>query len=71
MSGEQMAVHRDREQVTARQSMAHGLRCLECGKASSGSARGWRALLGGGYEGEDPEIGVYCPDCFGREFGDD
>ncbi|MGE5691348.1 MAG: hypothetical protein ACM33B_12405 [Pseudomonadota bacterium] len=44
------------------------LRCLECGTEAEGSAPGWRALIGGGYEGEPLEVGVYCPRCAAREF---
>ncbi|HSL64563.1 MAG TPA: hypothetical protein VK874_07880 [Gaiellaceae bacterium] len=44
--------------------------CLECGRQADKQARGWRALIGGGYEGEPREVGVYCPRCAAREFGD-
>jgi hypothetical protein len=46
------------------------LRCLECGCVSRGAARGWRAIIGGGYEGEPLAVGVYCPACALREFGE-
>ena len=42
--------------------------CIECGAASTRSARGWKAYLGGGYEGEPIEVGVFCPECAEREF---
>ena len=38
--------------------------CVECGKQSEGSARGWRALLT-----IDDEAAVYCPECAEAEFG--
>jgi hypothetical protein len=44
--------------------------CLECGCQADPRARGWRALIGGGYEGEPREVGVFCPECAAREFGD-
>ena len=46
------------------------LRCLECGEEADEAAEGWKALLGGGYEGEPREIGIFCPDCAEREFGE-
>lgn len=45
------------------------LRCTECGAPSTGEARGWKAYVGGGYEGEPLEVGAFCPDCADREFG--
>lgn len=48
---------------------AESLRCLECGAVSHDCAYGWKALLGGGYEGEPLEVGIFCPDCAEREFG--
>lgn len=44
------------------------LRC-ECGRVSEKKARGWRAYLAGGYEGESVEVVVLCPGCAVREFG--
>jgi hypothetical protein len=43
--------------------------CLECGAESVGGAVGWRAYMGGGCDGDEVEIGCYCPDCAEREFG--
>ena len=47
------------------------LRCLECGTVAEGPARGWRAYVGGGYEGEPIEVGIFCPACAVRVFDDD
>lgn len=41
------------------------LRCVECGAESEGG-EGWKAYL----TVDDP-VGVYCPECAEREFGDD
>lgn len=70
MTGEQMATHYDGGQLADSRLAPRSLRCLECCQSSSGTARGWKALASGGYEGDEVEIGVYCPDCFAREFGD-
>jgi hypothetical protein len=43
---------------------------VECGLERMGPAKGWRAMLAGGYEGE-LEVPVYCPSCAEREFGED
>jgi len=37
--------------------------CVECGRTSEGSARGWRALLT-----IDDEAVVYCSECARKEF---
>jgi hypothetical protein len=42
--------------------------CIECGGRSPAGAEGWKAYLGG--IPNDGEIGVYCPGCASREFGD-
>jgi hypothetical protein len=42
--------------------------CLECGQVSHAGAAGWKAYLGDW--GDDEDVGVYCPDCAEREFGD-
>lgn len=39
--------------------------CVECGKPSEGSARGWQVLLT-----VDDEVATYCPECAEAEFGD-
>ena len=42
--------------------------CVECGLIAD-TADGWKAFLGGGFEGEPVEVVVYCPDCADRETG--
>jgi hypothetical protein len=42
--------------------------CIECGGRSPAGAEGWKAYLDG--FGGDEEVGVYCPDCSDREFGE-
>ena len=54
--------------------LAHRLRpaavtCTECGVAAREGADGWRAFVVGGYDGEDVEVVVFCPDCAEREAG--
>ena len=39
--------------------------CVECGRTSEGSARGWRALLT-----VDDEAAIFCPACAATEFGE-
>jgi ribosomal protein L44E len=45
------------------------LECVECGKQSERSARGWRGFLTDG-EFEPQEVGTYCPHCARKEFDD-
>ena len=46
------------------------LHCVECGREpTDAKARGWRAVLTGGYEDEPEATAVYCPVCARREFG--
>ena len=52
--------------------LAHRLRpaavtCSECGAAAREGAEGWCAFVVGGYDGDDVEIVVFCPDCAERE----
>jgi DNA-directed RNA polymerase subunit RPC12/RpoP len=42
--------------------------CVECGRESRPGERGWRAYLGGGFD-DELEIGIYCPECAARVFG--
>ena len=54
--------------------LAHRLRpaavtCSECGAAAREGAEGWRAFVVGGYDGEEVEVVVFCPDCAEREVG--
>jgi hypothetical protein len=46
------------------------LRCIECDEIAAVPADGWKAYIGGGYEGEPLEVLIYCPACAQREFGD-
>jgi hypothetical protein len=55
---------------TTPQSTTVALRCLGCERSATDEASGWKAYIGGGYEGDPIEVGVFCPDCAAREFGD-
>jgi hypothetical protein len=44
--------------------------CVECGRRSGQREFGWRVYLAGGYVIGELEVGVYCPECTAREFGD-
>ncbi len=46
------------------------LRCLACERLSDGRARGWKAYVAGGYHAEEVVVGLFCPECAHREFGD-
>jgi hypothetical protein len=48
--------------------MAKVLVCVECSTSSDAAARGWKAYIGGGYEGEAITVGTFCPACAEREF---
>jgi hypothetical protein len=43
--------------------------CVECETVSDERARGWKAYVGGGYDGDEVEVGTYCPSCAEAEFG--
>lgn len=43
--------------------------CIECETESDERARGWRAYVGGGFDGDEVEVGTYCPACADAEFG--
>ena len=45
--------------------------CIECTAVSDERARGWKAYVGGGFDGDELEVGTYCPSCAEAEFGDD
>ncbi len=45
------------------------VRCVECDRVAEGAVDGWKAFVGGGYEGEPIEVLVYCDACADREFG--
>jgi hypothetical protein len=47
-----------------RSSELRVLRCVECGKETTGTTLDWRAYLT-----LDDEVCVYCRDCAEREFG--
>jgi hypothetical protein len=42
--------------------------CIECQAVSDEQAKGWKAYLGGGFDGDDIEVGVFCPKCAEIEF---
>ena len=42
--------------------------CIECQAVSDERAKGWKAYLGGGFDGDDIEVGVFCPNCAEIEF---
>ena len=44
---------------------------VECGAIAERSAPGWKANLGGGFDGLPLEVAAFCPVCAVREFGDD
>lgn len=46
------------------------IRCVECHTLAMGAAGGWKAYVGGGYEGEPLEVIIYCPACARRECED-
>jgi hypothetical protein len=41
--------------------------CSECGAAAREGADGWCAFVVGGYDADDVEVVVFCPDCAERE----
>jgi hypothetical protein len=45
------------------------LACVECNRRSDPPAEGWRGVLAG--FGGDEEVGIYCPECAAREFGNE
>ena len=49
-------------------SRSDAVRCVECHLVAD-TANGWKAYLGGGFEGEPVEVVVYCPACADREVG--
>jgi hypothetical protein len=50
------------------QLRSDAVRCVECHLVAD-TANGWKAYLGGGFEGEPVEVVVYCPACADREVG--
>jgi hypothetical protein len=47
------------------------LLCVNCDVAAEGTAIGWKAYIGGGFEGEALEVLVFCPLCAARECEDE
>jgi hypothetical protein len=43
------------------------LRCAECGRVQREDERGWKALHGRAKPEDDPEVILFCPECFGRD----
>ena len=43
------------------------VRCVECDVAATGTADGWKAYVGGGFDDEPIEVIIYCPACAARE----
>lgn len=41
----------------------------ECGQVANEDAKGWRALVLRSLPEDQPEVGVFCPECAEREFG--
>jgi len=54
--------------VTKTELMPRMLVCIECQAVSDEHAKGWKAYLGGGYDGDEIEVGVFCPQCDEMEF---
>jgi hypothetical protein len=50
--------------------MVGRLECLACTREADDDARHWRAYIGGGYEGDGVIVGIFCPECAEREFGE-
>ena len=44
-------------------------RARSAGRPHARVPEGWRAFVVGGYDGEDVEVVVFCPDCAEREAG--
>jgi hypothetical protein len=46
------------------------IQCVECGEVAKIPAKGWKAYLGGGFEGLPLEVAAFCPACAVHELGD-
>jgi hypothetical protein len=68
---ESLKMPRDHPAMSQVQLIPQYLHCLECGAESDEHARGWKAYVRGAYEGDDVEVGVFCPMCATREFAND
>jgi hypothetical protein len=56
------------QQVLVRDA-SYEIRCVECDRVAQTPAAGWKAFIGGGYEGEPLAVIVFCPNCALREVG--
>jgi len=54
------------QQLTTRPALGE-VRCVECDLVATGTAEGWKAYVGGGFEDEPIEVIIYCPACAARE----
>lgn len=54
------------QQLMTRQTPVE-VRCVECDIVATGTAEGWKAYVGGGFEDEPIEVIIYCPACAARE----
>jgi hypothetical protein len=46
------------------------LRCAECVRLAPPDAPGWKAEIGDDLRDDDPpEVVMFCPECWEREFG--
>jgi hypothetical protein len=47
------------------------VRCAECGRIAPPDAPGWKADIGDDPRDDDPpEVVMFCPECWDREFGE-
>jgi hypothetical protein len=50
--------------------VAEPLVCVECGTRAPLDAAGWKADIGDDPRDHDPpEVVLFCPECWAREFG--
>jgi len=54
--------------VTKTEPIPRSLVCIECRAVSDERATGWKAYMGGGFDGDEVEVGVFCPECAEIEF---
>ena len=47
------------------------MRCAECGRTATLNAERWKAEIGEDPRDDDdpPEVVMFCPECWEREFG--
>lgn len=54
----------------ARDPSSSDLRCAECDRRAPTTAQGWKAEIGDDVRDDDPpEVVMFCPECWSREFG--